>query len=100
MGLVVGGIILYTAFVPKTTNIVNEEPEVVTEIVTVEQDALENAIKQAQEAKKKEIETIAQSAYDETYKQEMKKVELEVVTNFNKEIDARQIELEKETKVY
>ena len=66
----------------------------------VEVDALEQAIKTAQNGKLSEIEASAQEAYDEAYAQEMKKVELEVITDFNKKLDARQVELEKETKVY
>ena len=66
----------------------------------VEVDALEQAIKQAQDATRANIEQVAQQAYDEAYEQEMKKVELQVITDFNKKLDARQIELEKDTKVY
>jgi hypothetical protein len=47
-----------------------------------------------------EIEAIAQKAHDEAYNQEMKKVELEVIKSFNDKLEARQIELEKETKTY
>ncbi len=73
-------------------------PEVVEKEVQV--DALEQAIKTAQNAKMSEIEASAQAAYDETYAQEMKKVELEVLAEFNKKLDARQVELEKETGAY
>lgn len=75
-----------------------KETETVTE--TVEVDALEEAIKNAQEAKQSEIEAIAKKAYDEAYGQEMKKVELEVVKSFGEQLNARQTQLEKETKVY
>lgn len=75
-----------------------KETETVTE--TVEVDALEQAIKDAQDARRSAIEDIAQKAYDEAYGQEMKKVELEVVKAFGEKLDARQTELEKETKVY
>jgi len=75
-----------------------KETEVVTE--TVEVDALEQAIKDAQEVKRHQIEEIAKKAYDEAYSQEMKKTELEVIKSFNEKLEARQIELEKETKVY
>ena len=74
------------------------EPQVVEKEVEV--DALEQAIKSQQEAVLPQIEASAQKAYDEAYAQEMKMVELEVIAEFNKKLDARQIELEKETKVY
>lgn len=73
-------------------------PEVVEKEVQV--DALEQAIKTAQEGKQEAIRASAQAAYDETYAQEMKKVELEVLAEFNKKLDARQVELEKETGAY
>lgn len=75
-----------------------KETEVVTE--TVEVDALEQSIKDAQEERKSEIEAIARGAYDEAYNQEMKKVELEVIKSFNEKLEVRQLELEKETKAY
>lgn len=73
-----------------------------TEVVEIEKevDALEQAIKQAQDAKRADIETSARKAYDDAYTQEMKKVELEVVRQFNEQLKARQVELEKETKTY
>ena len=75
-----------------------EEPKVVEKEVQV--DALEQAIKDAQDAKQSDIKASAQKSYDDTYSQEMKKVELEVIKSFGEKLDARQIELEKETKVY
>ena len=75
-------------------------PEVVEVEKEVQVDALEKSIKDAQEAKKGEIEATAKAAYDEAYNQEMRKVELEVVKSFNEKLEARQIELEKETKQY
>jgi hypothetical protein len=78
--------------------VINPEPEVVEKEVRV--DALEEAVKDAQEAQRTEIEATAKRAYDEAYNQEMKKVELEVIKSFNEKLEVRQIELEKETKVY
>lgn len=68
--------------------------------VEVEVDALEKAIKDAQDAKRDEITKVAQKAYDDTLDHELKKIELEVIASFNKELDARQKELEKETGAY
>lgn len=93
--MILGGIAL-----TKTSKIevTNNEPQVIEKPVEV--DALDNAIKTAQEGKIREIEASAQKAYDEAYNQEMKKVELEVIKSFNEKLDVRQTELEKETKVY
>jgi len=63
----------------------------------IEVDALDKAIKEAQEAKKVDIENAAQAAWQSAYHQEMKKVELEVLRSFSDKLDTRQIELEKET---
>jgi uncharacterized protein (DUF305 family) len=71
-----------------------------TEVVEKEVDALEQAIKNAQDEKIAEIKAISQKAYDEAYDQEMKKIELEVVKSFNEQLKARQIDLEKQTKEY
>lgn len=93
LGVVLGGITL-----TQKEPVEYIAPQVIEKEVEV--DALEQAIKTAQNGKLSEIEASAQEAYDEAYAQEMKKVELEVITDFNKKLDARQVELEKETKVY
>lgn len=90
-----GGVAL-TQF--RTEPVVYTAPQVIEKEVEV--DALEEAIKQAQDVAKSAITETAQKAYDAAYEQEMKKVELQVITDFNSKIDARQIELEKETKQY
>lgn len=95
LGVILGGI-AYSNKVEYTA----PEIEVVEVEKEVEVDALEEAIKNAQNAKLSVIEDIAQKAHDEAYNQEMKKVELEVVKAFNAKLGARQIELEKETKTY
>lgn len=92
---VLGGIAYYKGSISTYT-----APEVKTVEKTVEVDPNEQAIKQAQEAKKEEIEAKAKKAYDEAYNQEMKKVELEVVKSINEKLDARQTQLEKDTKTY
>lgn len=94
-GIILGGILLLK---PQVVQYTNPEPQVVEKAVEV--DALDKSIKDAQEAKKSEIEETAQNAYDAAYDQEMKKVELEVIQQFNEKLDVRQVELEKETKVY
>ena len=94
LGVIIGGFYLKGNKVEYVQN----EPVVVEKEVEV--DALESAIKDAQEGKMSEIEASAQAAYDEAYDREMKKVELEVIQSFNKKLDERQIELEKETKEY
>ena len=46
--------------------------------------------------RKETIKSTAQKAFDEAYNQEMKKVELQVIKDFNDKLDARQIELEEQ----
>lgn len=92
---IIGGITLYK---PQTIEYINPEPQVVE--LEVQVDALEKAIKDAQETKRDEAESVAKKAYEDALIQEMKKIELQVISDFNKKLDARQIELEKETKVY
>lgn len=94
---VLGGI-TYLGTRPSVTEYVAPQEVVVEKEVQV--DALDKAIKDAQEAEKANIEAIAKKSYDDTYSQEMKKVELEVIKSFGEKLDARQIELEKETKTY
>jgi transcriptional/translational regulatory protein YebC/TACO1 len=77
-----------------------EVPETQVVEKEVEVDALEESINDAQDAKKAEIQSIADKAWQEAYDQEMKKVELEVIKSFNEKLNTRQIELEKETKTY
>lgn len=94
LGLILGGM----ALIPSTTEYV--APEVVEVEKEVQVDALEKTIKDAQDAKVEEVKTKAQEAYDAAYTHEMKTIELEVISEFGKKLDARQIELEKETKVF
>lgn len=91
----IGGIIAVTQMSFKTEY---TAPEVVTETkeVTVEINALDKAIQDAQKAQEEVIKSTAQKAYDEAYNQEMKKVELQVVTDFNKKLKERQSALEEE----
>ena len=98
--IVVGvlGCITYLSTRPSVTEYVAPQEVVVEKEVQV--DALDKAIKDAQEAEKANIEAIAKKSYDDTYSQEMKKVELEVIKSFGEKLDARQTELEKETKTY
>ena len=71
-------------------------PEVQVEVKEVQVDALDKAIKDAQNAKESDIKTAAQKAYDEAYSQEMKKVELRVIDDFTKKLELRQETLEGE----
>lgn len=91
LGLILGGIALTSS-----NNAEYVAPEVVIEEKEVQVDALEKAIRDSQESKKAEIESTAQGAYDATYNQEMKKVELQVISDFTKKLEARQESLEGE----
>ena len=98
--MIAGVVVLGGIYLLKTEKIqyTQNEPTVIEKEVEV--DALDNAIKTAQNAKMLEIEATATAAYNAAYEQEMKKVELQVIQDFNAKLDARQIELEKQTKVY
>ena len=98
--IVLGAGVILWGYYTKNNTIEYTQPEVIVEEKEVQVDALEKAIRDAQDAKESDIKATAQKAYDEAYNQEMKKVELEVIQSFNKKLDERQIELEKETKVY
>lgn len=96
VGVIFGGYYIAN----KTSTIEYVAPEVQIKVEEVQVDALEKAIKDAQASKESDIKAAAQKAYDEAYTHEMKTVELEVISEFGKKLDARQIELEKETKVF
>jgi len=98
VAIVLVGLFGGTYLLPSKTEVINPAPEVVEKEVTV--DALEQAIKTAQDTAQTDITAKAQKAYDDAYAQEMKTVELQVIKDFNVKLDARQIELEKETQVY
>jgi len=91
LAVILGGIALSKK---GTVTVVNNEPQVIEKEVQV--DALEEAIKSAQNAKSSEIKASAQKAYDEAYSQEMKKVELQVIDDFTKQLELRQETLEGE----
>ncbi len=99
---VIVGVIFFGGYyaVTKTNKIeyVQNEPVVVEKEVEV--DALEEAIKTAKNAKSDATEEIAKKAYEDAKLQEEKKIELEVIRSFGEKLDARQTELEKETKQY
>lgn len=95
VGVILGGIAYFKSGVATYT--APEEKIVEKE---VEVDLMQQAIESAQEAKKGEIEAIAQKERDAVYAYEMKKVELEVIKSYNEKLEARKIELEKETKAY
>lgn len=93
VGVIFGGYYIAN----KTSTIEYVAPEVQIKVEEVQVDALEKAIKDAQTSKEGDIKAMAQKAYDEAYNKEMKRVELEVISEFGKKLDARQTELEKET---
>ena len=95
LAVILGGIALNKS---SKIEYVQNEPQVIEKEVEV--DALEEAIKTAQNAKSSEIEAIAQKAHDEAREQELKKIELQVIKDFTEKLVARQTELEKETKQY
>jgi len=71
-----------------------------TKTEQVEVDMLNKRITDAQDAAKADIAAKAQSAYDAAFEEAMTEIELEVTTNFRKEIETRELELAKEVESY
>jgi hypothetical protein len=94
------GVVIMVGITLLSSEVKYTSPEVVEVEKEVEVDALEQAIKSSQNAKMSEIEAVAQQAYNDAKDREMKKIELEVITEFNKKLEERKIELQKETRVY
>jgi len=94
------GVVIMVGITLLSSEVNYTSPEVVEVEKEVEVDALEQAIKSSQNAKMSEIEAVAQQAYNDAKDREMKKIELEVITEFNKKLEERKIELQKETRVY
>lgn len=68
--------------------------------VIKQEDMLQARIKQAQEAKKGEIEIEAQKAKDAAISQALLEIELEVTTAYRKEIEAKEKELQAQSVAY
>ncbi len=96
---ILGGIVIVTAgviyFVPSTQEFVTER--VVVEEKTVEVDTLQKRIDDAQAAALASTTAKAQAAYDAVLKEEAARIELEVRQAYRKELEAHEIELEKQT---
>lgn len=93
--LIVGGVFVF----PWTTTY---QAEVITktETVTEVKSDLTNRIDEAQAAAMGEVEAAAQAAYDEAKTQALKKIELDVITAYRKEVEAKETQLEKEVGTY
>lgn len=75
-------------------------PTVEIKEVLKQEDVLQSRIKQAQEAKKNDIEVEAQKAKDASIKQANLEIELEVTTAFRKEIEAKEKTLREQSVAY
>jgi len=95
-GVAIIGIVVFMQ--RDTLEYIQVEPIVVEK--TVEVDALEEAIKSEQDSKKVQIEEVAQKAWQESFDQEMTKVEMEVRKQFGDKNNATILELEKKTGQY
>lgn len=97
-------VIFFGFFKGSTTNFVNELPEVITEVIEVEVEkpvpADELRIKAAQDAARAEIEAKAQKAFDDTFTNEMNKVEAEVLRVIEEETRSRREAVENEIIAY
>lgn len=67
---------------------------------TVEVETLQKRVDEAITASSTEIEIEAQKAYTEAKEQIQKEIELNVTTQYRKEIEEREAQLAKETQVY
>lgn len=103
IGAIVGvGIVIGLAYLVFTQHNVEEyvKPQIVTEEVEVIISELDKRIQSEQEAIRAEAESLAQEAYDERFEQAMKEAELRVTAEYKAEIEAKELELEKEMGVY
>lgn len=101
MALVVGGIVYANKYVDDfIASTKYEAPKEITVEVEKEVSVLDARIKSAQESARPEIETKAQAAYDDAYKQAMLEIELRVRKEAREEDDSVIESLEKEVGVY
>lgn len=88
--VVIGGI---TALWPQLKHVEYQRVEVEKEVIK-EVPALERKIREVQDAERARLEASAQAAYDEAMKKGLLEIELAVTTEYRKEIEAREAELE------
>jgi hypothetical protein len=89
----VAGLVLFV--VPTTQEYVTER--VVVEEKTVEVDTLQKRIEDAQAAAQASTTEKAQAAYDAVLKEEAARIELEIRKAYRKELETKEIELEKQS---
>jgi hypothetical protein len=94
LGVVLGGIALR----PKATQYV--APEVIEKEVTVEVETLSRRIEEALTASSTAIEAEAKRAYEDKKTQLMREVELAIRTQYEGELRAERVKLEKELMTY
>ena len=82
---------------PSETEVRNFHPETITETKIVKEDAVQIRIEEAQEAERERIENEANAMRDDFIKNEMTKIESQVLREMADELDARAEEKEKET---
>lgn len=99
MAVIVGGI-AYNIVTEGKFAPVAYEKEVKVETVEVEVETLQKRISDAQEARKADIEAKAKEAYDKAVSQALLEIELEVTAEYRAEIEARELELKKQTTSY
>lgn len=97
LGAILGGIALKKS---QPNEYVNAAPEVVTKEVVREVQTLEMRIADAQNASSTDIENEAQAAYEAKKQQMLTEIELKITTQYKKEIEARETQLEKEVGTY
>ena len=101
-GIIGGALFLNGNFVTVETYTATSTPQVIIETEEIEEDEKPFAerISQAQEADMKRIKTNAEKAYKNSFDHDMSLIEDSVLAEVEREINARRVEIQKETGVY
>jgi len=95
VAVAVVAVVFYFGLQTKTVEYI-KEIETQEVIKNVEVDVLDARIKDAIASSSQEIETRAQKAYDDAKRQAEVEIELDVTTKYRAELEARELELQKE----
>jgi hypothetical protein len=96
--IVVGAVLTALYFSQSVETFTLPEKE---DVVRVEvKDELTERVAAAQSEAMDAIETDAKAAYEAAKNQALKKIELDVITAYRKEVEAKEVELSKELKVF
>lgn len=99
LGVILGGI-AYKMVKVETITVDKIRTEVVEKVVEKEVPTLDKRIADAISASSTDIETKAQQAYEDAKKNAENEIALRITTEYRKEIEAMEVELEKEVGTY